>query len=297
MGGRAERLYRRSYGEPLSRGNKERASKNSLLVYAGASQRRLSFLTQALDIPVIQVPGGDESTTEQDSMVIMKGKLKYGKTEVQRKALKGEIDPTARLTLVAADTVSRPYYKEQGALLPQTQQKPDQPDQTRQLLGKMRRDSAGNGRPPIYHVDSSSGVETLGSRPNCQRMLSTIELDPKLIRHFGTPEGFRDYQALFDEFHRSPLYTNGGQHRPVTVNDASGGFSLPVFMLAHAVKSVDHVKPGDKGFEDVVFNANYTAFIGIHPGVLRRMQPNIDQRIADWEWGRQITAFTMQAAA
>lgn len=286
-----------------------------VLAYAGGSKRRISALRQALpNIPVIiPIPGerlvlpnkpfiipvsGGKEPDSQDPMDVVRVKVANGTKNLRDL---GYIAPGKRVAVIAADTLNSPLSIYSGNTVIEARRKPEESESVRETFEEMAYIARNTGTPPFYVISSAAGLERYPAEPGrgiYKPMSSTIFLNPEMLEYLGTEEGFKNYLADFKRHHEGVAFSNQGEIDPMSVTDVTAGFSLATLTKMGAVDEIDMVpSTNPEAFRPVLYDALYTAYVGIEPTVLRPLQPDAAARIKNWPWLNEITDEIMATAA
>src|SRR3990167_3504044 len=302
MGGRAERLYQRNSGEPLSRG-REKTTKEILVsldyvVAATSSHRRISLIKHLFpDLMVYQIPVGEGEPDTPHTPKVVQEKLRRARIELMRKVAIREI-PKGQTVIISADTQSSPIaINKLDNVILKPQSKPKDNKAVLKIFTELS-EATSLGEVPYYTVSSSSGIAfepTKGRQDviDWDPLMSYLYLDPDMVHYYATPEGFADYQATFNEFYSSHTYTNGEEFGPITLTDMAAGLSIPVLTRQGAILQINEARRDSAGFPGELKHALSVAAAGIEPQILARVLPNASERMQAWPFLDRMTAYAL----
>lgn len=266
-----------------------------VIVYAGQSHRRKSFIQYCFpSSPIFDSPGGEEPEIE-DVIEIMNGKLDYVLKQVDLP--QQNQGKNWKIALIAADTrTSTLTFNDDAQTYLESRGKPKRSLDVKRMFEEMHEASELSGTAPHYAVRSASGVHVKAQKTEDRLVsdhLSTIELHPEAVKRFSTSEGFQQYLAEISDFYSSSLYANEENHSPITIFDISGGLSLPVLVKMKAVVSIDGTRFIEPYFHTAFRNALYNAAVGISPEILSRIHPRAHEAIKHWPWLTQVVDYSL----
>jgi hypothetical protein len=259
-----------------------------VILYAGTSERRGAFLTDAAENAVengypdvlVSRSGGTEKNIS-DVISIMRRKIYVAEQTLQ---CENVLTPKDTLVTVAADIRTRICGSRVNMGRPKTQ------EDVQKIFKKMAAHET-----PYYSVEAGTGVKFPGMDiPLTVFNSTTVLLDPKVIGRYTTDSGFEEYLEQFDSYHSSPVYKNGDKHPPINVTDLAAGLSLPV-LARNAVLEVNGVAKEDENFRDAFKKGVYNVAIGFDLNLLAKIWPNIQQFAAKYQWLETVTAHAMDA--
>lgn len=279
---------------PDTKKGKERLKTYPLtVVYAGESRRRRSFLLNCFpDATNFSFPGGDEPDIP-DVVLISKGKLQFVRPQVPDMQTPRQTEKA--VIIVAADTrtsVITPNKEGTTAVL-ESKGKPKTAADVMRTFKKMHEAHKMNPHiPPYYQVVSASSSET--KTPRKYRKVTdlkttTVELNPDIVEALGSHSGFQKYMEMYQRFYSNPPYSYEGRHTPLTINDISGGISLPVLTMMGAVVAIDATPADNPEFFQVFKKSMYNASVSFSPTVLKPILPNVEEFIDRWDWLNQVS--------
>ena len=277
-------------GSPISRKDRE-PKPQTVVVYAGTSPRRQSFIEHAFSSPqftVLSYSGGDEPEID-DVHQIMNGKIDHVLKKLKDE---GKIKPKDKPVIIAADIRTRVLTHgdlESSSTFTESKGKPKSVQEVQRMFRKMAQTSKRSSSPPFYIVESASGVQFNGDRMSTKHTTTAI-LDPAMVEYFSTDAGFAEYQGNFASYYSSRVYGNNGKHPQTGITDVAAGLSLPVLIESDAVLELDGVPSDSPDFRQAVKMGIYNVGVGISPHLLRPVQPKIEQIINGWGWLEGCTA-------
>lgn len=278
---------------PVSRKDRE-PKPQTVVVYAGTSPRRQSFIEHAFASPqftVLSYSGGDEPETD-DVHRIMNGKIDHVLKKLKDE---GRISAKDKPIVIAADIRTRVLThgdQEAGSTYTESRGKPKSIQEVQRMFRKLAQTSKRSSSPPFYIVESASGVQFNGDRISTKHTTIAV-LDPEVVEYFSTDAGFADYQNNFARYYASRVYANNGKHPPAGVTDVAAGLSLPVLIKSNAVSELDGIPSDSPEFRQTVKIGIYNVGVGISPHLLRPVQPKIEQIINGWGWLEGCTAHVL----
>lgn len=241
----------------------------TLVVYAGESERRAKFIEWAFRDPqfiVTNRPGGRENEAH-GVVAIVQHKLAVALATVINE---GIVDAADKPIIIAADVKTRVGTSRIS------RSKPKDYDEARRMLEFMSRHAY-----PYFTVEAGSGIQIGNSKPNKTSSEIAILLDRDVIGRLATPEGFEVYMKGIQTYDTLP---SGGSN---DITEISGGLSLPALIQSNAVREI-HFENGTSEDSSVSHESVKRALchtsVGFSPDLLRKVQPNIDEKIATWPW-------------
>lgn len=247
------------------------------VVYAGTSKRREAFIKHVLpeNATYWRVDGGDEEDIA-DVKSIMLAKIKTARRRINPKGNTAFIASDARTSVLTPGDFSSPTYLES---LP----KPNSVEGPKTVFDRMQLAAEQSEGVPYYTIFAASGIEYQGKK-TATTETTTIQLDPNVIKHLATDEGYPVYLRAFEGFYSSPSYTKEIPHK-VHVTDLSAGLSLPVLTSIGAVTAVDGARIEDKElFRKALRRGIHVAAVGIAPAIMNQVQPEAQQKYERWSW-------------
>ncbi|MCL5019054.1 MAG: Maf family protein [Patescibacteria group bacterium] len=278
---------------PVPRRDRE-PKPQTVVVYAGTSPRRQSFIEHAFASPqftVLGYPAGEEPEID-DVHKIMNGKIDYVLRKLQQE---GKIKAKDKPIVIAADIRTRVLThgdQEAGCTYTESRGKPKSTQEVQRMFRKMSQTSKRSSSPPFYIVESASGVQFNGDRISTKHTTIAV-LNPEVVEYFSTDAGFADYQNNFARYYASRVYANNGKHPPAGVTDVAAGLSLPVLIESNAISELDGIPSNSPDFRQAVKIGIYNVGVGISPHLLRPVQPRIEQIINGWGWLEGCTAHVL----
>ncbi len=249
----------------------------TVVVYAGESKRRLDFVKWAFSEPNFAVtnrPGGDENESH-GVVAIMRQKILSVYAGVLSEGLFGSNES---LVVIGADIKTRIGTSRISRSRPET------PEEAMRMLAWMSESAY-----PYYNIEIGSGIKIGNAKPIMTQDTIAISLDREIIEGLATPEGFAAYRKDVQRYDTPP---DGGD---IDVTDIAAGLSFPALVANNAVLEIyhknDHKKdPDNLSFRQKVELAMYHTGVGFSPDLLRKVQPDIDRRIATWPYLKQTAA-------
>lgn len=242
----------------------------TLVVYAGGSERRAAFAQWAFPTPQFTTtsrPGGEENEAH-GVIPIMDRKIQVAYNAIMSE---GIVRSNDSVVVMAADIKTRVGTSRIARSKPTTE------DEARRFLAFM----ADKHAYPYFTVEAGSGIKIGISKPNKTSTTVAILLDRDVIGSLATPEGFEDYLRDIKEYDVLP---NGGSN-PIT--EIAGGLSIPALVHSGAVREI-HFENGtstDSGVNrESLAKTLCHVGVGFSPDLLRKVQPEIDKKIATWPW-------------
>lgn len=269
-----------------------------VVIYAGTSHRRKKFLQYCFpDSEILNFPAGNEDENHKIHQ-IMRDKLDTVAPIARTKMLER---PGKSGIMVAADIESFTIGLEKGGIVATIGRgKPKEVGQVRRMFLEMVKASEIAKINPYYQIFASSGTQEINNRKSPIRPKDHtcyIELDPGMLKFFGTTRGFNTYVCEFLNFFSSPQYSYNGAHPPIGLSDIAGGIDLAVLAKLGAVTRVDQNYQNDPEFRESLKNAINHSTVGIHATVLKPFNPNIADRIKNWQWLGDVTDYAMRTTA
>jgi hypothetical protein len=268
----------------------------NVVIYAGSSPRRKKFLQHCFPQSEILNFSAGEEKNNHEIYQIMRAKLAVVSPMAKMEMLKR---PGKNGIVVASDIESFTIGLEKGGVVATIGRgKPKEVGEVRKMFLEMVKASEIAKSNPYYQVFASSGAQEINNGKSVIRSKDHtcyVELDPDMLKFFGTARGFNTYVCEFLNFFSSPEYSSNGSHPPIGLTDVAGGIDLAVLARLGAVVRVDQNYQNDPGFRENLRYAINHSTIGIHATVLRPFNPNIDDKIQNWQWLGDVTDYALNA--
>jgi hypothetical protein len=270
-----------------------------LIIYAGTSPKRLSFLRHAFPSPgfiIESVPGGEERNIPSVTTIASE-KIDFAlrRDDIKTRILNGK----GNVFILASDVRISPYIQLSTDSHGKTVSlgKPYDNHQARRTFRRIARAVANEEedekQAPFYTVQSGTAIQTRYSRP-VDPDFTTIVLDIEKIKHFGTQSGFEEYLKTFEKCYSSPEYRNDNQHPKPNLTDIAAGISLIPLLMEGAVMQIDGIERENPEFRSAVKMALYKVNVGFSEKLLKTLRPDIETVINKWPWLENMTAMALR---
>ena len=270
--------------------NQEKLSPPQVVIYAGGSPKRKAIITQIFsDVSVVTLPGGEELDTAEVNQIA------DGKINHVFNTLPQDINSIGQnLVIIAADTRTRTLQSNHSDAILVSQGKPASIEVVQKSFQLMNQAVNRYNLYPIYFVDAATGyLHFLTKSKKSKTKTTTIGLCREYVTRLATENGFDMYLKAFEAFYQSNPYENSG-FEPMSINDLSAGFSLPVLYQMGAVDHINGVGKFDSDFPMTFKSAMYNVAVGVHPEILSNFSSNPQKIIDDWTWLNQVTEYCLQ---
>lgn len=261
-----------------------------IVLYAGASSRRLEFISRAFkESQINNFSTGEEPNL--DVFSVTKFKIDSGKRYLTK--INKPLGLSAIVLAADTQTIIPKFYDNEIMLLHKN--KPKEIEQVYQSLYDIYESSYITNTDPKYKVTSASGLYHTngGEITQIEEESSNITLNKKLLSYLITPDGFREYLETFHQFYSSPPYSNY-QMNGITPLNLSSGISLPVLVKMNGVSSINNINKEDQRFRTTLMQNIHTVAVGISSRILSRVQVDPKYSIEEWDWLNQVTDKALQ---
>ncbi len=270
-----------------------------IIYYAGKSEKRGAFLrmiAQTQGKIVLPIDGGVENNT-LDPVQIAAGKIDRVISELKSR---GRISPDSQTqsVFIAADVqIHSPTLEPDGRTVSRTSGKPEEFYDGRQIFQGMVDSvmATGDKHNYGYMIEAGSECRTMlgaqTTRIEADTNFFYVALEQQAVDFFATVDGSRLYLDELNRFLRSSLYLSNGLKQPGRSTEICGGLDLAVLKKLGAVRKINQTPRESPDFDCELEAALLAAHVGFDISVLEQVNPNAQELIKRWPWGKGIMQY------
>jgi len=250
------------------------------VLYAGASPRRIAFISHAFnDCEISNFSVGEEPNENVENVV------KY-KVEVGKKYVNEDVCTA----VIAADTQTIVPGIINNKAIEISKGKPKNANEIYDSLSSIYKTAQMTGEDPYYRVDTASALfhnSQMGQSHILDRDSCRVTLDQISLLYLLHPNGFQRYLEEFKKFYSSAPYQNSGI-KTISPQEISGGLSLPVLTKMGAIKSIQDTSFEDENFKKTLKRNIHLVAVGISSKLLGTMHLDIQDSVDNWGWLEEV---------